>query len=343
MFKIEKGKSKVLAAIAHEFYSKVNPVKKRTGSLQKNSLKKRLLKKIRSEKDIQKRAFYKLLAENKFKLLREVITGSPTQLQSIQKRLEAMVATNTILPFSQTVGGVLSSTTFGNEVLKLFDYKACRGSIKFIWLVDELDIVVCPYCNDSHTHKVKTTDDEKILYEFDHFIPKVIAPYLSLSFYNLIPSCHVCNSNLKGTTIFNLNDYSHPYTDDLHSWVSFSTDRPVDVNDQNSFDVEIKTNTTAPDEIRKSGNNITLFTIQQRYNHFKEDIIRLEKLKPNFSESRKNEMMNNGLLGEIFTNRADLNSHIALVLNIPLNEIQAMRQGKGKFKIDIAKEFKILD
>jgi hypothetical protein len=129
----------------------------------------------------------------------------------------------------------------------------------------------------------------------------------------------------------------------LHSWVRFSTDRPVDVDDLNSFDVEIKSISTAPDEIRKSGNNINLFTIQQRYNHFKDDIIRLEKLKPNFSESRKKEIMNNGLLGEIFTNRADLNSHIALVLDIPLNEMQAMRKEKGKFKNDIAKEFKILD
>jgi hypothetical protein len=94
MFKIEKGKSKVLATIAKEFYSKVNPIKKRTGSLQKNSLKRRLIKKIRNEKDAQKRTFYKLLAENKFKLLREVITGSPSQLQSIQNRLEAMVAAN---------------------------------------------------------------------------------------------------------------------------------------------------------------------------------------------------------------------------------------------------------
>lgn len=342
MFKIENGKSKILTTIANEFYSKVNPVK-RTGSLMKNSLKKRLLKKIRNEKDAQKKIFYTKLAENKFKLLREIITGNPSQLQLIQNKIDGMVIANTIPSFSQTIGGVLTSTTFGTEVLKLFDYKSCRGSLKFIWLVDELNVVVCPYCNDSHTHKVKTTDDVKILYEFDHFIPKVFAPYLSLSFFNLIPSCHVCNSNLKATTIFNLNDYTHPYFDDLNSWVSFSTDNPVNVNDANSFDVEIKTITTNADQIRKSGNNIALFAIQQRYNHFKDDIIRLEKMKPNFSESKKQEMLNNGLLGEIFTNRADLNSHIALVLDIPVNEMQAVRKEKGKFKLDIAKEFKILD
>ncbi len=343
MFKIEKGKSKFLASIAKEFYSKVNPVNKRTGTLLKNSLKKRLQKKIRNEKDAKKKIFYSKLTERKFKLLEEIITGSPTQLQAIQIKIEALVASKIIPAFSQTIGGVLSSTAFGKEVLKLFDYKSCRGSLKFIWLVDELNVVVCPYCNDSHTHKVKTDDDVKILYEFDHFIPKVFAPYLSLSFFNLVPSCHVCNSNLKSTTVFNLKDYIHPYIDDLHSWVSFSTDNPVNINDVNSFDVEIKTITTNPDEIRKSDNSIALFTIQQRYNYFKDDIIRLERIKQSFSESRKKEMLDNGLLGEIFANRADLNSHIALVLDIPMNEIQAMRKEKGKFKLDIAKEFKILD
>ncbi|GAB3928120.1 hypothetical protein [Larkinella terrae] len=343
MFKIEKGKSKILLAIANELYSKLNPVKKKTGSLQKNSLKKRLLKKIRSEKDIQKKIFYRLLSEHRFKLLREIITGDPTQLQLIHNRIEAMVAANTIPPFSQSVRGVLSSTEFGNEILKLFDYKSCRGSIKFIWLVDELDVVVCPYCNDCHTHKVKTTDDEKILYEFDHFIPKVIAPYLSLSFFNLIPACHVCNSNLKGTTIFNLNEYAHPYNDDLHSWVNFSIDRPVDINDENSFDIEIKTKTTVPDEILKSGNNINLFAIQQRYNNFKDDIIRLERKRHQYTEDVKNDLLNEGIFGFVFKDRSELNAYIADELDIPVSEFKAMRKEKGKFKMDIAKEFKIID
>jgi hypothetical protein len=254
-----------------------------------------------------------------------------------------MVFANIIPAFSQMIDGVLTSTTFGTDVLNLFDYKACRGSLKFIWLVNELDVVVCPYCNLNHTHTIKTTDDVKILYEFDHFIPKVSAPYLSLSFFNLIPSCHDCNSNLKSNLVFNLNEYTHPYCDDLNSWVSFSTDNPVNIDDVNSFDVVIKTITTNSEQIRKSATNIAVFAIQQRYNHFKEDIIRLEKMKSKYSESKKQELLNDGLLGEIFTNRADLDSYLALLLDIPVNELEAGRKARGKFKLDIAKEFKILD
>lgn len=342
MFKIEKGKNKYLSAIANEFYSKVNPVK-RNGLLNKYSLKKRLLKKIRSEKDPRKKIFYIRLAEKKFKLLKEIIVGTPSQLAAIQKRFDAMVLAGIIPTFSQSKAGVLSCTSFGAELLKLFDYKACRGSLKFIWLVDELNVFICPYCNVSQTHKVKTADDIKILFEFDHFIPQVIAPYLSLSFFNLIPSCHVCNSSLKGATVFSLKDYTHPYDDDLNSWIRFSTDNPVDISDDNSFEVVIKTITANVDEITKSNNNVRVFQIQSRYNHFKEDIIRLEKLKPNFSESKKKEMLNHGFMGALFSNRADLNSHIAFALDLPVNEFQALRREKGKFKLDIAKEFEILD
>lgn len=343
MFKIEKGKNKTLIQISNEFYSKLNPVKKRTGSLMKNSLKKRLQKKIRSEKDPQKLFFYKKLADNKYKIIKEIITGNPTQLASRQQEFEALVTSNKIPAFSQIINGVISSTAFGLEVLNLFDYKSCRGSVKFVWLVKELDIVVCPYCNETYTHIVKVADDEKILYEFDHFIPKVIAPYLSLSFFNLIPSCHTCNSNLKGTTIFNLNDYTHPYADNFHSLVSFSTDKPVDVNNLNSFDVEVKTITTDTDGIRKSNNNISIFTIQQRYNDFKNDIIRFEKLRAYYSESKKQEMLNSGLLGQIFRNRDDLNKYIAMTIGVPINETEAMRKVKGKFELDLAREFKLID
>ncbi len=222
MFKIERGKSKTLIEIAYEFYSKVNPMKK--GKLENSSLKKRLVKKITKETDLKKKYFYETLYSNDFELLNQIITGNPEQLNLIQENIEKMVTSNTILPFSQTIKGKLSSTDFGTEVLKLFNYKNWRGGSKFKWLSNELDIIVCPYCNNSQTIMVNNTNGSIILYEFDHFIPKVIAPYLSLSFFNLIPSCHTCNAVLKKEINFNLNDFAHPYYHNLHSWIRFSTD-----------------------------------------------------------------------------------------------------------------------
>ena len=46
-------------------------------------------------------------------------------------------------------------------------------------------------------------------------------PYLALSFYNLIPSCPICNSRLKGNKKFNLKSHVHPFAESFHELVRF--------------------------------------------------------------------------------------------------------------------------
>lgn len=47
--------------------------------------------------------------------------------------------------------------------------------------------------------------------QLDHWFPQSKYPLLQVSFYNLIPSCEICNSRVKNSTIFNLTDHFHPY------------------------------------------------------------------------------------------------------------------------------------
>lgn len=51
-------------------------------------------------------------------------------------------------------------------------------------------VTVCPYCNRSYIFMV---DDGGVRPQYDHFFPKSKYPYLSISMYNLIPCCSVCN------------------------------------------------------------------------------------------------------------------------------------------------------
>ncbi|MCM1142281.1 MAG: hypothetical protein NC453_27235 [Muribaculum sp.] len=46
---------------------------------------------------------------------------------------------------------------------------------------------------------------------FDHWFAKSEYPLLSLSIHNLIPSCTVCNSSVKGTASMDINSHIHPY------------------------------------------------------------------------------------------------------------------------------------
>lgn len=72
------------------------------------------------------------------------------------------------------------------------------------WLIEQLKIKSCPYCNRSYTFSI--SNDLKVRPEYDHFYPKSIYPYLALSFYNLIPSCPTCN-HLKREHEMDLNPY----------------------------------------------------------------------------------------------------------------------------------------
>src|SRR3546814_568677 len=79
-------------------------------------------------------------------------------------------------------------------------------------LAENMPINTCIYCNRLYTHTIITDKREFIARPtFDHWFPKATFPLLSLSFYNLIPSCNVCNSSLKGTKTMALKNIFHPY------------------------------------------------------------------------------------------------------------------------------------
>lgn len=75
----------------------------------------------------------------------------------------------------------------------------------------------CTYCNRQYIFTVEEKDDNDnvtdrvVRPQLDHWFPKNCYPLLSLNLYNLIPSCSICNSSVKGTELFDLDHYVHPY------------------------------------------------------------------------------------------------------------------------------------
>lgn len=70
------------------------------------------------------------------------------------------------------------------------------------WLLRALNVRVCPYCNRIYTITLPSKEELANEKEFkttratlDHFYPKNKYPYLALSLFNLVPSCHICNNN----------------------------------------------------------------------------------------------------------------------------------------------------
>lgn len=68
--------------------------------------------------------------------------------------------------------------------------------------IDSLGVRYCPYCNAETVGNMAylALDGTRRLHQsdLDHFFPKSEYPLLSLSLYNLVPSCCRCNSRFKG-------------------------------------------------------------------------------------------------------------------------------------------------
>lgn len=77
-----------------------------------------------------------------------------------------------------------------------------------VTLLNQLDIKTCPYCNLSYTYA--TVSGKKRRPQLDHFYSKTKYPALSLSFYNLIPSCPYCNF-AKGDKDIGVNPYTRGF------------------------------------------------------------------------------------------------------------------------------------
>jgi hypothetical protein len=93
-------------------------------------------------------------------------------------------------------------------------------------LAFNLDRNTCCYCNRMYTSTVKSNYGQKVMRPvFDHWYPQHKYPLLALSFYNLIPSCTICNSSIKGKKEPDLNDQLHPYeAEDMLKRFRFSFD-----------------------------------------------------------------------------------------------------------------------
>jgi len=134
--------------------------------------------------------------------------------------------------------------------------------------VQTLNLKTCPYCNRNYTFVVNDKTG-KLRPEIDHFHPKSIYPFLSMSFFNLIPSCSICN-HTKSNKVE--EDLDNPYDIEPNSYQFTYTPQSVDFLDVkekeynfDSFEIEIRGNQ----------NNIKLFKLEQLYIQHKDIVLEL--------------------------------------------------------------------
>ncbi|MFH7018624.1 HNH endonuclease [Flavobacterium sp. FlaQc-47] len=136
-----------------------------------------------------------------------------------------------------------------------------------------LGITVCPYCNRNYIH-TSYNEHGKTRPELDHFFPKSKYPFLSISIYNLIPSCHVCNSNLKGAKDFYMEPHLHPFIEHLNGFqfeIKYLDDAIEEiVPDTETFHIVLNSVTDSEEEKTCINNSIKTFLLNELYNLHKD-------------------------------------------------------------------------
>jgi len=149
--------------------------------------------------------------------------------------------------------------------------------------VQTLDLKTCPYCNRNYTFIVDS-DNGKLRPEIDHFYPKSIYPFLAMSFFNLIPSCSICNHTKSSKIEVNLeNPYDIKEGSYRFTYIPNNVEFTIIEKEKYNFDnFEI--------ELKGNKSNIEIFKLEELYKQHKDIVLELLIKKAYYPQSYINEL-----------------------------------------------------
>lgn len=227
-----------------------------------------------------------------------------------------------------------------NQLAKIFNYEKYISSSKSTSynLALKLGRNTCTYCNRLYTNTVvkkdvktnRINDKGRITRpQFDHWFAKSKYPLLGLSYYNLIPSCSVCNSSIKGDAVFDLTIHSHPY-------LTKESDFKFSFNFKDTAENNVTVKTLTGSKIEKLLNE---FKIHEVYNaHSSLELKDLLDLKYKYNENYINTLFN-----ESFATLGVKKEEVyRLIFGVEHDEADFHKRPFSKFKKDILQELKVI-
>lgn len=176
----------------------------------------------------------------------------------------------------------LSSKSIGDN-----GYNALR-------LMEMLDIKVCPYCNRNFINNIEIEGTgKKRTSQFDHFYNKDKYPFLSMSFYNLVPSCPSCNHSKLNNDI-SISPYDTRADFDELLTFNYLIKSSEYLKEESDISIDINAN----DEIKQNVEVLGLGNMYQMHNDIVFELLkkgqiysksRLKEINDNFPELFKDE------------------------------------------------------
>ena len=224
------------------------------------------------------------------------------------------------------------------KILNCIFYYESYSKWKAYELGVKINSNVCPYCNRSYTFIVGNDAVNGTRFEYDHFFSQEQHPYLKLSFYNLVPSCHICNANLKHTKKFCLKRNLHPYIEGFGDDILFSI-QPRSIHFINgkdgSYTGKFRKGIGADyAKSRRSMNNVSVFRLKELYNMHRDYIDELIK-KAQIYNADYVDSLYSQFGGTLFADKGDIKQFIT---GNYLDEKNYSKRVLSKLSRDIAAE-----
>ncbi|CAD7814529.1 hypothetical protein CHRY9390_02820 [Chryseobacterium aquaeductus] len=230
-----------------------------------------------------------------------------------------------------------------NIIEKVFDYDKfiSKSQSTSYEISKKIGINTCTYCNRNYTLTIveidkktgKENNSTRISRpQFDHYFSQKDYPLLALSIYNLIPSCNICNSSIKGSKELSLKNHLHPYIevgDNTNENFKFSYDF-----DETLSKFSVKINCEEKSKIKET---LDFFKIKEVYNaHSNFELKDLYDLRYKYSQNYLDILCNKTFEG------LNLSQEEAyrMVFGIEVNKDDYHKRPFSKFKHDIIEELK---
>jgi len=227
--------------------------------------------------------------------LEQIVTLSPYQIRELIK---------------------IAPEDFTKEITQLKDlYEVFRNK----WAVEfmeDLGIKVCPFCNREYIFKFedKINEEPRIIASLDHYYDKDTYPFLSVSIFNLIPCCHICNSKFKHTKNFYNQKHLHPYEDSFNEKAKFSQFFNNVDSENKKFSLLSKERISLSLEPidykdKVTQNTIDTFRLETLYQEHKDIVLELIQKREIYPDSYIDDLFHQ-YEGSLFKNREDVLRHI---------------------------------
>ena len=172
------------------------------------------------------------------------------------------------------------------KIKNIFNYSKYRSSNDFMEFFKKLNIKSCPFCNNNYIYFYKEKSRTyNTIATLEHYYPKSKYPHLSLSFYNLIPSCYICNSKFKGSDEKYVGKIVHPYRDDFNKNANFK----ISINDsiiKKDDDINIKLDSSDENCLK----TIDRFQLNKIYEEHRDIVKEIWNKAQVYNESRIDEL-----------------------------------------------------